>query len=378
MKRLIKLKRIFILLLIPLSFLITYLAKANRTFAEEVFAKRIYHVYSIVISNITGIFPFSIGEITLLITPILLTVILIRFILKVVRCTTKKDQDKIKQPTRGYLIRKGFLNVGCALSILLFMYTIGCGVNYYRYPFSYYSNLTIQDSTESELKELCLSLSNQANMIRSQITSEDNFGVFKFSESISNVNGEIVKAYHNLSKKYPILSGSYPKAKSVIVSRFMSRMEITGIFWPFTMEANVNVDIPEHSIPATMAHEMAHLRGFMREDEANYIAYLACTSSDNLEIQYSGVILALIISGNALYDKNPDLYYEVSSTYSTKVRIDLNANTEYWRQFENKTISDIADQINNTYLIMNDQEDGVQSYGRMVDLLLAEYRASKR
>ncbi len=378
MKRLIKLKRVFILLLIPLSFFITYLAKANSTFAEEVFAKRIYHVYSIVISTITGFIPFSIGEVTLLITPILLTIVFVRFILRVVRCKTENGQNQKIRALRGYLIKKGMLNVGCVLSILFFIYTIGCGVNYYRYPFSHYSNLTIQDSSEEELKELCLSLSDRANMIRSQINSEDIFGVYKFSASNSKMNEEVVKAYHNLSEKYPILSGSYPKAKPLIASKIMSRMELTGIFWPFTMEANVNIDIPDYSIPSTMAHEMAHLRGFMREDEANYISYLACTASDHKEIQYSGLMLALIISGNALYDKNPELYYEVSSTYSTKVRIDLNANSEYWRQFENKTISNIADQINNTYLKMNDQEDGVQSYGRMVDLLLAEYRASKQ
>ena len=56
----------------------------------------------------------------------------------------------------------------------------------------------------------------------------------------------------------------------------MSRTEITGIFIPFTMEANVNVDIPDYSLGSTMCHELAHLHGFIREDEANYISYLAC------------------------------------------------------------------------------------------------------
>jgi hypothetical protein len=76
----------------------------------------------------------------------------------------------------------------------------------------------------------------------------------------------------------------------------------------FTMEANVNVHVPDYSIPATMLHELAHLRGFMREDEANYIAYIAGMASDNVEFNYSATMLALISSGNALYRQDRDLY----------------------------------------------------------------------
>ena len=53
---------------------------------------------------------------------------------------------------------------------------------------------------------------------------------------------------------------------------------------------------------------------------------------------------------------------------------DLVDNSLYWKQFENTVISNTANKINDVYLKINNQEDGVQSYGRMVDLLLAEYR----
>jgi hypothetical protein len=53
---------------------------------------------------------------------------------------------------------------------------------------------------------------------------------------------------------------------------------------------------------------------------------------------------------------------------------DLRANNEYWDQFENKKAAEVANKVNDTYLKANEQEDGVQSYGRVVDLLLAEYR----
>jgi hypothetical protein len=154
----------------------------------------------------------------------------------------------------------------------------------------------------------------------------------------------------------------------------MSQTEITGIFIPFTMEANVNVDIPDYSIPATMLHELAHLRGFMREDEANYIAYLAGMESDNAEFKYSSTMLALITAGNALYDKDPDLYFEIRDQYSDGVLKDIRANSRYWQQYDDTVISTVSNKINDTYLKANAQTDGIQSYGRMLDLMLAKYR----
>ena len=73
----------------------------------------------------------------------------------------------------------------------------------------------------------------------------------------------------------------------------MSYTEITDIY-TLTMEANVNVDVPDYT-PFTMCHEMAHQRGFMREDEANY-RYLVGMSSDNVELMYSSTMYALVTS----------------------------------------------------------------------------------
>ena len=180
--------------------------------------------------------------------------------------------------------------------------------------------------------------------------------------------------YDTLAKDHEVFHGVYPRTKQILFSAAMSRTELTGVYVPFTMEANVNVDVPEYSIASTMCHELAHLRGFIREDEANYIAYLACMASDNPELQYSGLMEALILTGNALYGKNPDLYYEIRAGYNEGVNRDLAANSAYWAQFHNTKISNTTEKLNDTYLKANNQADGVQSYGRMVDLLLAEYR----
>ncbi|MBP1754756.1 MAG: hypothetical protein H6Q59_1154 [Firmicutes bacterium] len=364
MKKLLTYKRIYLLLLMPISLILILLAKKSSFFSEQIYAKHIYRIFSRIISLITGLFPFSVAELIVIALPIALLIIVVRFLLLLIL-------DKKERRDRWI---KGLLNLFCTLSILLFLFTILGGLNYYRYPFITYSNLEITDSSVEELYALTDSLMQEANTLRAEVIMTDSQGVFQLSMSDTELAKEANQAYRQLAKAYPVLSGAYAAPKPILLSKLMSQTEITGIFFPFTMEANVNVDVPDYSIPATMLHELAHLRGFMREDEANYIAYLAGMSSDDVELQYSSTMLALIIAGNALYDASPNLYFNIREQYSEGVISDIRANSVYWQQFEDTVVSTVSNKLNDTYLKANAQTDGVQSYGRMLDLLLAKYR----
>ena len=365
--RITQLKRLWFITLIPVSLIILLIAQKSTWFAEVIFARGIYKAVSHGIAMLTGLFPFSIAEWIMILGPIALTALIIIFIIRLI----------IRKQDVKFRIIKFFINVICILSFGFFFYTIGCGVNYYRESISVSLGLTIQPSSEDELFELCKDLVIRANELRASITSVNDEGVYELSMSKRELAKEVQNAYKKIANELAVFSGWYPKSKPVFFSRILSRMEITGIFIPFTMEANVNVDIPEYSIASTMCHELAHLQGFMREDEANYIAYLVTTSSDNVELAYSGIMEALILAGNALYDKNKELYYQLKDMYSEGVISDLVANNLYWKQFEDTVVSTVANIVNDTYLKVNNQTDGVQSYGRMVDLLLAEYRNKK-
>ena len=84
-----------------------------------------------------------------------------------------------------------------------------------------------------------------------------------------------------LGQSYPQLEGYYPYPKPLINSRLLSVQQLCGIYSPFTIEANYNREMPYYNIPHTICHELSHLKGFMREDEANFIGYLACIGSDS-------------------------------------------------------------------------------------------------
>jgi hypothetical protein len=253
-------------------------------------------------------------------------------------------------------------------------------VNYHRYPVAVPLGLTVENSSVEELEGLFTELADKATELRTQLTTENENGVYILPYSERELGKEAKKAYEELAEVYPVFGGMYPAPKHVFFSRLMSYTEITGVFTPWTMEANVNIDISPYSIGSTMCHELAHLRGFMREDEANYVSYRACMASDSLDLQYSGTMLALIHTGNALYRQDAEKYFAIYREHiSSAVSRDLVANNEYWDQFEkavvgDTTVGEIADKVNDTYLKLNDQTDGTKSYGRVVDLLLAEYK----
>ena len=84
-------------------------------------------------------------------------------------------------------------------------------------------------------------------------------------------------------------------------------------------------------------------------------------------------MLALIHSTNALIGIDPEAWMEVRSGFSEEVRRELALNSAYWQQYET-SVGKAAEKVNDVHLKMNNQESGLQSYGRMVDLLLADWR----
>lgn len=381
MKQLIKRKRNLLLLLIPLGIFLTQWVKGNAEVAEKVFATGIYKVLSQCMGAFTGWLPFSLMELVIIAGPLFLLFYIIRQIVRAVRLAPEPYEKPGKK--RFFILMTMVENLLCLAAVIFFAYVLLCGVNYHRYPVAYHFNLSVEESSMEELAGLFMELADTASTLREQLTTEDENGVYELPFSKRELGQEAKKAYEALAEEYSVFGGKYPAPKQVFFSRLMSYTEITGVFTPWTMEANVNVDISPYSIGSTMCHELAHLRGFMREDEANYISYRACMASDSPDLQYSGIMLALIHTGNALYRQNADTYFDLYREHiSEAVSRDLTANNEYWEQFEKPVIGDstageIMEKVNDTYLKANNQTDGTRSYGRVVDLLLAEYKAER-
>ncbi len=257
-------------------------------------------------------------------------------------------------------------------TVWFFAFTVTCGINYHRTPFSSLAELPMEPSTVEELEELCLWLTEEIEKAVPLIrTGED--GLTALPEEMVEKTRDAMQA---LGEQYPALAGWYPGAKPVFTWKVLSLEFLEGVFGPYTMEAHYNPDIPAYNQPAVLCHELSHMRGFMREDEANYIAYLACSGSEDMNLRYSGLLLAYTHSINALYSADYERFAAVRTQLCDQANRDYTYHRTYWAQYEGP-VSEISDKVNDTYLKANAQQEGSRSYGRMVDLLLGGYRRQK-
>ena len=374
MKEILQLKRTKLLLLLPLGALFILLARLSPFIAEYIFARGIYKILSLPLGLVTGIFPFSLAEFIIVLSPLLLSGVIICFVVRLVK----------NKENKGIIIKKAIVNVLCFISVAVFLFIVLCGTNYYRYTFAEQYNLQVKERTVDELRELCMYLKDKTEQSKKAIDKKDldengvvTFGENRTYKNFSDVAREAKASMSRIAEDYTSLRYSTGDAKEVILSKYMSYGGIVGIFIPFTMEANVNTDEADYNRPADTCHELAHMRGYMKEEEANYKAYLACINSDEPVFNYSGYMMAFIISTNALYDYDSEAYWDIMDELPEGVLADINCEREYWKEIRSHEMAEVADaimtEVNDTYLKANGQESGVKSYGEMVDLLLAEY-----
>ena len=352
-------------IIIVLGMILSLIAPRIAPLIEAGYSRSMYKLLIRPYSLLTGFFPFSLAEFAVLGLALFGLVKLVQL----VRGLRKSPGETIKKMP-GAL---GVLALALALTYVAF--NMLWGLNYSRLSFARIADLPVQPGTVAELKELALALTENANTLRQQV-AEDSRGVMALPQGVWDALARADKGYEKAAQIYPELGGKYGRPKGVFLSRYWSYTGVTGMYFPFTAEANVNIDIPHFMLPATAAHEMAHQRGFAREDEANFLAYLTCSVHPDADFRYSGTVLALLNTMNALYRADPVAYKEVRVLYGPGLNRDLQDWSEYWQRYEGP-VEKASNKINDSYLKANRQQDGVRSYGRMVDLLLAMYRQGK-
>lgn len=338
----------------------------------EWYAGHIYPAIVFGIGHLTGWLPFSVSEIGIYIILGIAVVTAVRAVMK-----------GRKTGETGRLILKWASGIFLTASVLFLLYTMNCGVNYRRISFSEKEGLQTGMYSADELREVCEWLTEEVNL-RANIVERDGNGLMQLGTEQptallypwkleSAAGNSAVHAMEGLADEYESMKGFYPLPKSLLISEVLSYQNLTGIYLPFTVEANYNGDMTSYNIPFTMCHELSHLRGFMQEEEANFIAFLACEMSEEPELQYSGYLMAWIYSTNALYRADREMWAEVREKLDVGVDADLQANNQFWDSYDG-AVAEVADKVNDTYLKVNGQADGVKSYDRMVDLLVAYYQ----
>lgn len=325
----------------------------------EWYSLYVYPVFVFTIGRVSGLFPLSLSEICLYVLIVLFFGTLAHAVIRAMR--SKQGGSVMLRWASGLFV---------AAAAMMFLFAINCGVNYQRIPFSEKSDMQISKYSAGDLKQVCFWLTKEVNARSGKVKRDEN-GIMKLSKG----EGEAaVKVMEQLGQEYSALAGYYPKPKRILVSEILSWQGISGIYSPFTVEANYNEDMTPYNIPFTMCHELSHLRGFMQEEEANFIAFLACESAPREDFQYSGYLMGWVYSMNALYKTDATSWQEIQPHLSVGAVADLKENSKFWNKYEGP-VAEVSTKVNDTYLKANGQVEGVESYDRMVDLLVAYYKS---
>ena len=312
-----------------------------------------------ILAYVANIFPFSLAETLLIALPLLLVLLVyigIRY-----RSRTLRD-------TVTYC--GSILAIICILfQMCVFVFSPG----YYGQPLDERLGLDRKNVSAEELYDTACVLIEAVNRESSDLLYRANgFSVMPYT--VYRMSALLLEAYDTVSAEYDAVKNFSSFAKPVALSEGMSYTHITGVYTFFTGEANINVAFPDYTLPYTAAHELAHQRGFAREDEANFVAFLVCMASEDDYIRYSGYVGMYEYVMNALYRADKDLYSEALKKLEAPIREEQIAYREFFKKYQDSTVGEVSGAINNSYL-QSQGTVGSQSYGIVVDLTVAYFKA---
>lgn len=338
-----------------------FFLQANTT-AAEFYSRHIFGVLRQPFLFIHRVIPFSVTEFGAAL--LILTVIpgIIFWIIRLVRHQTK-----------GSFTLRSVRFLVILFSIVYVMYMLFHGYNFSRQTLFKSLELPQREYSKEELYEVTAWLVSEVNASRELVETDDE-GYFQITgdESRREAMRRAETTYDLIAETTELIHRGQSVPKPVFLSKQWSYTGTTGMYFPIFVESNVNRDVSPDEMLFTTLHELAHAQGFAREDECNYWAYYAGTRHPDEDYRYSAYLSTFVYFNNAVFTADRDIWGQIYDQLDDQAKQDLARRNLYWDQFKGP-IKETSRQVNDTFLKVNHIEDGTKSYGRMMDLVMAEY-----
>lgn len=350
-------KRIFnfTLLILAISLAVLVISIYSTEFAEW-YSNCVSSVIRQILSFVSGVFPFSVAEIILYAVPLIIVLI----ILNVVR----------KVRSKNFVLSHFLYRLLSVIMLLVILFINTFAVCYLRQPLEKNLNLHRRSIDRDEAYESALFLKRQLDNVVDSIEFDDS-GASVNPHSWSSMDNLIDAGYDKLSSAYDFITRIHSKPKQILISPLMTYTHISGIYMPFTGEANVNTNYPDYVVAFTMAHEKAHQRGIASEDEANFVAFLALLASDDEYLNYCALMTMYDYFLDSLIVNDFEMYNHLLSSTDYRIIGEMRAYSKFFDKYRDSGTSKIADAVNDTYLKTMGEDKGVESYGMVVELFFA-------
>ena len=212
-------------------------------------------------------------------------------------------------------------------------------------------------------------LALRAALLVSQAASES---AASRDASLSSINAALREGYEALPERLevsPVHARVFSSAKVSRVSFALSRLQLSGYYFPWTGEAQINGEMPVSLWPRVAAHELAHQRGFARENEATVVGLLACLASKDPFVRYGGSLGLFASFDRELRRLDPSAREAVWARLPRVAVEDFEREAAFWKRFDGPAAT-VSEKVNDRYLKTQGVRSGVQSYGETTRLLL--------
>ena len=357
-----------------------------------IYTTRIYPIIGSLLSPISGLFPFAVGDIF-----IALSIVWV-FFYPIYEIKWRKQLAKrffFLAAKRGCYPKKKVV-FGRVAEYLLWVYAwfyIAWGLNYSQPNIYCRTGMKPVEVSEAKFREFAYRYADSINYlseerrVKSEETAFDDQRESQFNGMVDDglknrVRDAVLKGYNEIGAKEGINApfNQHPHAKTMLFTPLSSMSGVTGSMGPFFCEFTLNGDIRPHDYPAIYAHEFAHLLGIANEGEANFYSYIVCTASSDKAVKFSGYYHIFFHVLRNVFDILGEKEGEKFLKYIRPEIIQLaKSDRNYWLSKRCKVLDAAQDFIFDLYLRGNHVAEGRKSYSGVVGLILAwESRHAKR
>jgi hypothetical protein len=330
-----------------LIFIFVRLSIRNPLLVENYYSEAIYPFIAKLFSSLSNIVPFSLWDIfwILIILLVLYGLILVLF-------------SRIRF---GWYV----LRVAQAIALLYSLFYLSWGFNYFR------PDIEARVGWKSPKADSLIFRSILDSLIVNTNASYTNLSSSEYSEIDRLVEESYSANRSELGIDYP---NGRRRPKKMTFSFFFAKTGISGYFGPFFNEVHINRKLLPMDYPFLLAHEKAHQFGITSEAEANLAAFIICSTSDDMRLNYSGNLFVLLYFLNDA-TKMKD-YHEFIKKIDRRVVEDVRFRGKYYDGLQNKTLEKVQSKANDVYLKSNHIKHVVMNYNEVVALVISWYGRS--
>ena len=349
-----------------------------------IYTTRIYPIIGSLLSPISGLFPFALGDLF-----IALSIVWV-FFYPIYEIKWRKQLAKrffFLAAKRGCYPKKKVV-FGRVAEYLLWVYAwfyIAWGLNYSQPNIYCRTGMKPVEVSEAKFREFAYRYADSINYlseerrVKSEETAFDDQRESQFNGMVDDglknrVRDTVLKGYNEIGAKEGINApfNQHPHAKTMLFTPLSSMSGVTGSMGPFFCEFTLNGDIRPHDYPAIYAHEFAHLLGIANEGEANFYSYIVCTASSDKAVKFSGYYHIFFHVLRNVFDILGEKEGEKFLKYIRPEIIQLaKSDRNYWLSKRCKVLDAAQDFIFDLYLRGNHVAEGRKSYSGVVGLILA-------